>query len=100
MSRNSDSEMYIPQSSFSGATAIKLSENKSFESLFAGPGNDQAVYNLNFRTKDLLIDHFKDKEDFWRGITIVTDEGNSGKTLLIVISAILSSCFICPSKDF
>ena len=59
MSSNSDSEMCIPQSSFSGATVIKLSENKSFESLFADAGNDQAVYNLNFRTKDLLIDHFK-----------------------------------------
>ena len=41
-------------------------------------------------TSPVVCADLKDKEDFWRGITIVTDEGNSGKTLLNVIWAILS----------
>ena len=39
-----------------------------------GADNQQAVDNFNFRTEDLLTDHFTDKEDSGRGITTVTDK--------------------------
>ena len=51
--------MFITQSSFSGATAMELSEN-NFESLFAGTDNEQAVLIFNFRTEDLLTDLLTD----------------------------------------
>ena len=70
MSSDSESELFITQSSFSGGTAIKLSGN-NFETLFAGADNEQAVNNFNFRTEDLLTDLFTDKEDSGRGITII-----------------------------
>ena len=47
---SSDSE-----SSFSGDTAIELSENH-FESSFAGAETEQAVYNFNFCTEDVSTD--------------------------------------------
>ena len=62
MSSDSESELFITQSSFSGGTAIKLS------------GNKKAVDNFNFRTEDVLTDLFTDKEDSGRGITTVTDK--------------------------
>ena len=61
--------LFIAQSSFSGDTAIELSEN-NFETLFAGANNEQAVNNFNFCTEDLLTDLFTDKEDSGRWITI------------------------------
>ena len=69
MSSDSESELFITQSSFSGDTAIALSEN-NFETLFAGADNEQAVNNFNFRTEDLLTDLFTDKDNSGRGITI------------------------------
>ena len=53
---NSDSDLFInqrSQSSFSGVSAIELSEN-NFSSLFAGADNEQAVNNFNFCTENLL----------------------------------------------
>ena len=41
MLSNSESEMFITQSSFSGSTAIELLENK-FEFIFAGSQHEQA----------------------------------------------------------
>ena len=75
MLSDSESELFITQSSFSGSTSgsIELSENK-FESLFAGADNEKAVDNFNLRTEDLLTDIFIDKEDSGRGITTVTDK--------------------------
>ena len=73
MLSNSESELFITQSSFSGGTSIELLEN-NFKSLFAGADNEQAVDNFNLRTADLLINLFTDKEDSSRGITTVTDK--------------------------
>ena len=72
MLSDSESELFITQSSFSGGTSIELSEN-NFETLFAGADNEKAVDNFNLRTEDLLTDLFTDKEDSGRGITTVTD---------------------------
>ena len=72
MLSDSESELFITQSSFSGSTSIELSENNC-ESLFVGGDNEKAVYNFNLRTEDLLTDHFTHKEDSGRGITTVTD---------------------------
>ena len=73
MLSDSESELFITQSSFSGSTSIELSEN-NFESLFAGADNEKAVDNFNLRTEDLLTDLFTGKEDSGRGITTVTDK--------------------------
>ena len=51
--------MFITQSSFSGATAIELSEN-NVEPFFAGSDNEQTVFIFNFRTEDLLTDLITD----------------------------------------
>ena len=75
MLSDSESELFITQSSLSGSTSIELSENNSyFESLFAGADKDKAVDNFNLRTEDLLTDPFIDKGDSGRGITTVTDK--------------------------
>ena len=57
MLSDSDSELFITQSSFSGSTSIELSEN-NFESSFAGADNEKAVDNFNLRTEDLLTELF------------------------------------------
>ena len=59
MLSDSESELFITQSSFSGSTSVNwaLAEN-NFESLFAGADNEKAVDNFNLRTEDLLIDLF------------------------------------------
>ena len=74
MFSDSESELFITQSSFSSSTSIELSEN-NFESLFAGAGadNEKAVDDFNLSTEDLLTDLFTHKEDSGRGITTVTD---------------------------
>ena len=72
MLSDSESELFITQSSFSGRTSIELSEN-NFESLFAGADIEKAVDNFNLRTEDLLTDLFTHKEDSGPGITTVTD---------------------------
>ena len=53
MLSDSESELFITQSSFSGSRSIDLSEN-NFESLFADADNEKAVDNFNLRTEDLL----------------------------------------------
>ena len=73
MLSDSESELFITQSSFSGSTSFELSEN-NFESLFAGADNEKAVDNFNLRTEDLLTDLFTDIEDSGRGITTVSDK--------------------------
>jgi len=73
MLSDSESELFITQSSFSGSTSIELSEN-NFEYLFAGANNEKAVDNYNLRTEDILRDLFTHKEDSGRGITAVTDK--------------------------
>ena len=62
MLSDSESELFITQSSFSGSTSIELSEN-NFEYLYAGADNKKAVDNFNLCIQDLLTDPFKDKED-------------------------------------
>ena len=71
MLSDSESELFVTQSSFSGSTSIELSEI-NFESLFAGANNEKAVDNFNLRTDDLLNDRFTDKKDSSRGITTVS----------------------------
>ena len=71
MLSDSESELFVTQSSFSGSTSIELSEN-NFESLFAGANNEKAVDNFNLRTEDLLTDLSTDKEDSGREITAVS----------------------------
>ena len=72
MLSDSESELFVTQSTFSGDTSIEVSEN-NFESLFASADNEKAVDNVNLRTEDLLTDLFTDKEDSGREITSVTD---------------------------
>ena len=62
MLSDSESELFITQSSFSDSTSIELSEN-NFESLFGGADNEKAVDNFNLHTEDLLTDLFTHKED-------------------------------------
>ena len=52
---DSEPELFIAQSGFSGSTSIELSEN-NFESIFAGLDNKKAVDNFNLRAEDLLTD--------------------------------------------
>ena len=73
MFSDSESELFITQSSFSGSRSSDLSEN-NFESLFADADKEIAVDNFNLRTEDLFTDVFTDKEDSGRGITTVTDK--------------------------
>lgn len=73
MLSDSESELFITQSSFSGSRSIDLSEN-NFESLFADADNVKAVDNFNLRTEDLFTDVFTDKEDSGRGIITVSDK--------------------------
>ena len=73
MLSDSESELFITQSSFSGSSSIDLSEN-NLEALFAGADNEKAVDNFNLRTEDLLTDVFTDKEDSGRGIITVSDK--------------------------
>ena len=62
MLSDSESELFVTQSSSSGSTSIDLSEN-NFKYLFAGANNEKAVDTFNLRTEDLLTDLFIDKED-------------------------------------
>ena len=62
MLSDSESELFVTQSSFSGSRSIDLSEN-NFESLFAYADNEKAVNNFNLRTEDLFTDVFTDKEE-------------------------------------
>ena len=73
MLSDSESELFITQSSFSGSRSIDLSEN-NFESLFADADNVKAVDNFNLRTEDLFTDVFTDKKDSGRGIITVSDK--------------------------
>ena len=73
MFSDSESEMFITQSSFGGSRSIDLSEN-NFESLFADADKEIAVDNFNLRTEDLFTDVFTDKEDSGRGIITVSDK--------------------------
>ena len=73
MLSDSESELFITQSSFSGSRSIELLEN-NLEFLLAGADNEKAVNNFNLRTKDLLTDVFTDKEDSGRGIITVSDK--------------------------
>ena len=73
MLSDSESELFITQSSFSCSRSSDLSEN-NFESLFADADNEKAVDNFNLRTEDLSTDVFTDKEDSGRGIITVSDK--------------------------
>ena len=73
MLSDSESELFVTQSSFSGSRSIDLWEN-NFESLFADTDNEKAVDNFNLRTDDLFKDVFTDKEDSGRGIITVSGE--------------------------
>ena len=66
---DSESELFVTQSSFSFSRSVDLLEN-NFESLFADADNEKAADNFNLRTEDL----FTDKEDSGRGIIAVSDK--------------------------
>ena len=57
---DSETELFITQSSFSGSTSIELAEN-NFESLFPGADSEKAVDNFNLpvylgvRTCELFV---------------------------------------------
>ena len=53
MLNDSQWELFITQSRFSGSTSIELSEN-NFESLFAGAHNEKAVDNFNLGTEGIV----------------------------------------------
>ena len=94
MLSDSESELFITQSSFSGSRSIDLSEN-NFESLFADADNEKAVDNFNLRTEDLFTDVFKDEEDSGRGIITVSDKEIQARSSILVIVA---SYLIFPNK--
>ena len=73
MLSDSESELFVTQSCFSGSRSIDLLEN-NFESLFADADNEKAVDNFNLHTEDLFTDVFTDKEDSGRGIITVSDK--------------------------
>jgi len=62
MLSDSESELFVTQSSFSGSRSIDLSEN-NFESLFADADNEKAVDNFNLRTEDLFTGVFTVESD-------------------------------------
>ena len=95
MLSDSESELFIAQSSFSGSRSIDLSEN-NFESLFADADNEKAVDNFNLRTEDFFFtDVFTDKEDSGRGIITVSDKEIHARSSILVIAA---SYVIFPNK--
>ena len=94
MLNDSESELFITQSSFSGSRSIDLSEN-NFESLFTDADNEKAVDNFNLRTEDLFTDAFTDKEDSGRGIITVSDKEIQARSSILVIVA---SYLIFPNK--
>ena len=57
MLSDSESELFVTQSSFSGSRSIDLSEN-NFESLFADADNKKAVDNFNLRTENIFTEVF------------------------------------------
>ena len=57
MFSDSESELFITQSSFSGSGSIDLFE-KNFDSLFADADKEIAVDNFNLRTEDLFYRRF------------------------------------------
>ena len=73
MLSDSESELFVTQSSFSGSRSIDLWEN-NFESLFADTDDEKVVDNFNLRTDDLFKDVFTDKENSGRGIITVSDK--------------------------
>ena len=77
MLSDSESELFITQSSFSGSRSIDLSEN-NFESLFADADNERAVDNFNLR-----------------GIITVSDKEIQA---MISILVIVASYLIFPNK--
>ena len=88
MLSDSESELFITQSRFSGSSSrsIDLSEN-NFESLFADADNEKAVDNFILRTEDLFTDVFTDKEDSGRGIITVSDKEIQARSSILVIVA-------------
>ena len=67
MLSDSESQLFVTQSGFSGSRTIDLSEN-NFESLFADTDNEKAVDNFSLHTEDVLNDVFTDKEDSGRSL--------------------------------
>ena len=57
MFSDSESELFITQSSFSGSRSIDLFV-KNFDSLFADADKEIAVDNFNLRTEDLFYQRF------------------------------------------
>ena len=94
MLSDSESELFITQSSFSGSRSTGLSEN-NYESLFADADNEKAVDNFNLQTEDLFTDVFRDKEDSGRRIITVSDKEIHARSSILVIVA---SYLIFPNK--
>ena len=88
MLSDSESELFITQSSFSGSRSIDLSEN-NFESLFADADN------FNLRTEHLFTNVFTGKEDSSRGIITVSNKEIQARSSILVIVA---SYLIFPNK--
>ena len=94
MLSDSESELFITQSSFRGSRSIDLWEN-NFESLFADADNEKAVDNFNLRTEDLFSDVFTDEQDSGPGIITVSDKEIQARSSILVIVA---SYLIFPNK--
>jgi len=69
---NSESELFITQSSFSASTSIELSE-KQLWILICGCRQRESSWQFNLCTKDLLTDRFT-HEDSGQEVTTVTDK--------------------------
>ena len=97
MLSDSESELFITQSSFSGSRSIDLSEN-NFESLFADADNEKAVDNFSFRTEDQQL-IFRGPQ--WKGMNHRLRKSanmHQKKTLLSSILVIIAWYLIFPNE--
>ena len=72
MLSDSESELFITQSSFNGSTSIELSEN-NFESLFVGAGNEKKQLKFSVYAPRIFLHIQKNDSGRWM-ITTLTDQ--------------------------
>ena len=99
MLSDSESELFVTQSSFSGSRSIDLLEN-NFESLFADADNEKAVDNFNLRNDDQQLNFRGPQLKAMNHRLRKSANVRQKKTLLSSILVILASYLIFPNKHF
>lgn len=97
MLSDSESELFVTQSSFSGSRSIDLSEN-NFESLFAVADNEKAINKFNLRTEDQQLIFWGPQ---WKAMNHRLRKSvnvRQKKTLLSSILVIVASYLIFSNK--